>query len=291
MVTIADKLKSKRKEYGMSQSELADGICEQSQISKIERGSLMPTALLLHQLADRLKVTMDYFFDDEVDATSNLKEFISLSSKLLENRNYKDLEYLYNLEKEKHSFLTVDDMSYLTWIQSLISFYNDNDSQKAIALLEDSITTINKKHSIYLKTLNTLANFYSLVGQDDNYAINYQKLIQLYATKDFDSQEILFGYIRTRYNYAHHLLSKNQNLEAIQIAMETIDCCKTHKTSYQLAALLILVGNGSQSFLDTDKVMEYYLEARDLCRVYGNELTYLQIENYIKELNSKNNTL
>lgn len=284
MVNIADKLKTKRKEYGLSQSELAEGICEQSQISKIERGNYMPTAILLHKLAVRLNVTIDYFFDEQIESVSNLKEFIRLSTKLLEDRNYKDLEYLYNLEKEKQSFLSLDEEVYLTWVHTIILFYTYNERDKAISLLEKAMTSVSEKHSVYLKILNTLANFYSLVGRDEEYERNYQKLTQLYSEKDFDSQEFLFGYIRTRYNYAHHLLAKGRTLQAIQIAIETIEVCKEYETSYQLAPLLIIVGNGSKEFLDNDRVMEYYLEARDLSRIYGNKLMHLQIEKYINDL-------
>ncbi|WP_369351175.1 transcriptional regulator [Streptococcus hillyeri] len=143
---------------------------------------------------------------------------------------------------------------------------------------------MSEKHSVYLKILNTLANFYSLVGRDEDYERNYQRLIELYSEKGFDSQEFLFGYIRTRYNYAHHLLAKDKALEAIQIAMETIEVCKEYQTSYQLAPLLIIVGNGSKEFLDSDKVMEYYSEARDLSKIYGNKLMSLQIEKYMNDL-------
>jgi len=38
MMDFAEKFRSKRKEFGFSQAVLAEGICEQSQISKIERG-------------------------------------------------------------------------------------------------------------------------------------------------------------------------------------------------------------------------------------------------------------
>ncbi|NQI71915.1 helix-turn-helix transcriptional regulator [Streptococcus suis] len=283
MVNIADKLKTKRKEYGLSQSELAEGICEQSQISKIERGNYMPTAILLHKLASRLNVTIDYFFDEQIESVSNLKEFMRLSSRLLEDRNYKDLEYLYNLEKEKQSFLSLDEVAYLTWIHAIILFYTYNEKDKAIALLEKSMTSVSEKHSVYLKILNTLANFYSLVGRDEEYERNYKKLIQLYSEKDFDSQEFLFGYIRTRYNYAHHLLSKNQTTDAIQIAIETIEVCKEFQTSYQLAPLLIIVANGSEEFLDSDEVTNYYIDARDLSRIYGNKLMHLQIEKYMND--------
>ncbi len=66
--------------------------------------------------------------------------------------------------------------------------------------------------------------------------------------------------------------------------METIEICKEYQTSYQLAPLLIIVGNGSKEFLDSDKVMEYYSEARDLSKIYGNKLMSLQIEKYMNDL-------
>ncbi|WP_161978908.1 XRE family transcriptional regulator [Streptococcus sp. S784/96/1] len=244
----------------------------------------MPTATLLYKLAGRLNVTIDYFFDEQIESVSNLKEFMRLSTKLLEDRNYKDLEYLYNLEKEKQSFLSLDEESYLTWIHALILFYSYDEKDKAISLLEKTMSLVSEKLSVYLKILNTLANFYSLVGRDEDYERNYQRLIELYSEKDFDSQEFLFGYIRTRYNYAHHLLAKDKTLEAIQIAMETIEICIEYQTSYQLAPLLIIVGNGSKEFLDSDKVMEYYSEARDLSKIYGNKLMSLQIEKYMNDL-------
>lgn len=56
MMDFAEKFRSKRKEFGFSQAELAEGICEQSQISKIERGNYMPAADLLYKLARRLQV-------------------------------------------------------------------------------------------------------------------------------------------------------------------------------------------------------------------------------------------
>lgn len=42
MTTLAEKFRLKRKELGLSQQTLAKGICEQSQISKIERDILFP---------------------------------------------------------------------------------------------------------------------------------------------------------------------------------------------------------------------------------------------------------
>ena len=57
-------------------------------------------------------------------------------------------------------------------------------------------------------------------------------------------------------------------------------------TSYQLAPLLILVGNAGAKFLDKEQVKNYYIEARELCKIYNNPLMLMKVENYLKELDT-----
>ena len=91
MNILGEKFKLQRKKLGLSQKSLAEGICEQSQISKIERGHFIPSADLLFKLSQRLEVPLDYFFNDEIEIKSNLSNFKHLSSRLLDDRNYDDL--------------------------------------------------------------------------------------------------------------------------------------------------------------------------------------------------------
>lgn len=58
---LATRLKNRRKELKMSQKELAEGICKQGQISRLESGEYTPGADFLYALSRRLKVSMDYF--------------------------------------------------------------------------------------------------------------------------------------------------------------------------------------------------------------------------------------
>ena len=268
MNTLAEKFRLKRKELRLSQQTLAEGICEQSQISKIERGYFIPSADLLFKLSQRLEVPLDYFFNEQIEIKSNLSNFKQLSVRLLDDRNYEDLEYIYRIEIERSTFLTLEDRTYLEWIKAIIDFYQYDSKCEAIS------------------ALNTLSNFYSLVGREQEYEANYSRLMELYQTKNFEHQEFLFGYIRVRYNYAHYLVSKEKYNEAIQEALETIELCKQRQTSYQLAPLLILVGNAGAKFLDKEQVKNYYIEARELCKIYNNHLMLMKIENYLKELDT-----
>ena len=286
MNTLAEKFRLKRKELRLSQQTLAEGICEQSQISKIERGHFIPSADLLFKLSQRLEVPLDYFFNEQIEIKSNLSNFKQLSARLLDDRNYNDLEYLYKIEIERGSFLTLEDRTYLEWVKSIIDFYQYNLQFDAISHLENILSKVSSTTLIYLKVLNTLSNFYSLVGREEDYEKNYSHLMELYQTKNFEHQEFLFGYIRVRYNYAHYLVSKEKYNEAIQEALETIELCKQRLTSYQLAPLLILVGNAGAKFLDKEQVKNYYLKARELCKIYNNPLMLMKIENYLKELDT-----
>ncbi|HFI0960734.1 TPA: helix-turn-helix domain-containing protein, partial [Streptococcus suis] len=283
---LSEKFRLKRKELGLSQKTLAEGICEQSQISKIERGHFMPSADLLFKLSQRLEVPLDYFFNEQIEVKSNLSNFKHLSARLLDDRNYDDLEYLYKIELERSTFLTLEDRMYLEWIKTIIDFYQYDRKHEAISYLENILSKISSNTLIYLKVLNTLSNFYSLVGREEDYEANYSHLIELYQTKNLDHQEFLFGYIRVRYNYAHYLVSKEKYNEAMQEALETIELCKERQTSYQLAPLLVLVGNCGTQFLGKEQVKNYYIEARELCKIYNNPLMLMKIENYLKELDA-----
>ena len=286
MTILAEKFRIKRKELGLSQHVLAEGICEQSQISKIERGHFIPSADLLFKLSQRLEVPLDYFFNEQIEVKSNLSNFKHLSARLLDDRDYGDLEYLYKIERDRNTFLPREERMYLEWIKGIIDFYKLNLQNEAISSLERVLSKVSSKTLIYLKVLNTLSNFYSLVGREQDYEANYSLLMELYQTKNLEYQEFLFGYIRVRYNYAHYLVSKEKYNEALQEALETIELCKERQTSYQLAPLLILVGNAGAQFLDKEQVKNYYIEARELCKIYNNSLMLMKIENYLKELDT-----
>ena len=78
------EIQIEKKELRLSQQTLAEGICEQSQISKIERGHFIPSADLLFKLSQRLEVPLDYFFNEQIEIKSNLSNFKQLSARLLD---------------------------------------------------------------------------------------------------------------------------------------------------------------------------------------------------------------
>ena len=80
-------------------------------------------------------------------------------------------------------FLTLEDRTYLEWIKAIIDFYQYDSKYEAISSLENILLKVSSNTLIYLKALNTLSNFYSLVGREQEYEANYSHLMELYQNK------------------------------------------------------------------------------------------------------------
>ena len=83
----------------ISQSELCHGICSQSQISKIEKGMIYPSSILLYQLSERLGIDPNNIFaltqNKRLKYVENVKYVIK---RLLKAKQYKEL---YEIVKRK----------------------------------------------------------------------------------------------------------------------------------------------------------------------------------------------
>ena len=67
------------------------------------------------------------------------------------------------------------------------------------------------------------------------------------------------------------------------VSAATLDALDKYRIHKDQAPLLILVGNAGTKFLDREQVKNYYIEARELCKIYNNPLMLMKIENYLKE--------
>ncbi|HEL2219564.1 TPA: helix-turn-helix transcriptional regulator [Streptococcus suis] len=284
MTLLASRLRSRRLELNLSQAELAEGVCEQGQISRIEKGKYNPGSDLLYKLSLKLNVSMNYFFDESASKeSSNIENFKILSKKLLTGREYESLKYLYELELGKKQTLPLSDQLYLTWIESIILFHCDNWKTEAIKKLESVINKMTENDQEYFKYLNSLLNFYSLMGNKEISEKMYLTIISKMDSSIITDIEDLELLIKVRYNYCRYLWLENKIDIAITEILETIDICNTNNHCYLLADLYCLLGNVSEGFLEKVEVRRYFSYAQFLYNLYGNERMSLTLENYIKK--------
>ena len=283
-ILLASRLKERRKALKMSQKELAEGICKQGQISRIENGEYTPGSELLYALSRKLRVSMDYFFDEQVqDEKNELENFRLVAENFISQRDYSSLKYLYNLESKSSSHLSLSDKMYLEWIQTLVLFYCDNNKLEAVSKLEKLIKEKNISEINYLRFSNTLFNFYydiDNLNQFNEIRDNLEKRVNNLIIHTIEELELS---IKFNYNISRYLWLQNNVEDALNKISETIRICKRYRSNYLLADLYLLLGNASASFGNIDEVRDYYTKAKFLYNLDGNQEMSLKVEHYIAE--------
>ncbi|GGE55833.1 transcriptional regulator with XRE-family HTH domain [Priestia taiwanensis] len=70
-MSIGDEVKKLRKSKGLTQKQLAENICHQSEISRIEAGSVHPSMYILHGISNKLDVSIVYFYKTLEDSNND----------------------------------------------------------------------------------------------------------------------------------------------------------------------------------------------------------------------------
>lgn len=283
-ILLASRLKERRKALKMSQKELAEGICKQGQISRIENGEYTPGSELLYALSRKLRVSMDYFFDEQVqDEKNELENFRLVAENFISQRDYSSLKYLYNLESKSSSHLSLSDKMYLEWIQTLVLFYCDDNKLEAVSKLEKLLKERNISEINYLRFSNTLFNFYydiDNLNQFNEIRDNLEKRVNNLIIHTIEELELS---IKFNYNISRYLWLQNNVEDALNKISETIRICKRYRSNYLLADLYLMLGNASASFGNIDEVKDYYTKAKFLYNLDGNQEMSLKVEHYIAE--------
>ena len=283
-ILLASRLKERRKALKISQKELAEGICKQGQISRIENGEYTPGSELLYALSRKLRVSMDYFFDEQVqDEKNELENFRLVAENFISQRDYSSLKYLYNLESKSSSHLSLSDKMYLEWIQTLVLFYCDDNKLEAVSKLEKLLKERNISEINYLRFSNTLFNFYydiDNLNQFNEIRDNLEKRVNNLIIHTIEELELS---IKFNYNISRYLWLQNNVEDALNKISETIRICKRYRSNYLLADLYLLLGNASASFGNIDEVRDYYTKAKFLYNLDGNQEMSLKVEHYLAE--------
>ncbi len=136
---IGKKIRALRRELGMTQKSLADGIITRNMLSRIENGEALPSLQTLSDIAARLGCSMGYLLDNSDDGTSLKNErLLSLIKKEYEANNYDVcLNYLKALNgfDEERELLSAR-CRYLLGIEKMM---NDSSVKEAQKLISDSL--------------------------------------------------------------------------------------------------------------------------------------------------------
>ncbi|MBJ8110369.1 MULTISPECIES: helix-turn-helix domain-containing protein [Bacillus cereus group] len=238
-------IKELRMKKNISQSELCHGICSQSQISKIEKGMIYPSSILLYQLSERLGIDPNNIFaltqNKRLKYVENVKYVIK---DCLKQKQYKELYEIVKKEKNLNNFQTKEEKQFLIWHEAIAIFMVDRSIKTALDLLNNALK-LTLTNSDFLSEreidiMQTMAIFYA---ENKNYekGINIlRRCLTNFNKLDFPrDKEIKLKIIL---NLAKCLDSTYQHEEAIKYLDKGIKLAINLNTLYLLGELFYLKG-------------------------------------------------
>ncbi|KPU52411.1 MULTISPECIES: helix-turn-helix domain-containing protein [Bacillus] len=159
-------IKELRIKKNISQSELCHGICSQSQISKIEKGVIYPSSILLYQLSERLGVDPNNIFaltqNKKLKYIDNVKYVIK---DCIRQHQYTELYEIVTKEKNLNNFQTKEDKQFLLWHEAIAIYLVNNSIKSALTLLNNALkltlTNIDFLSEREIDIMQTMAIFHA----------------------------------------------------------------------------------------------------------------------------------
>ncbi len=214
-------LRRLRKKHNLTQKDLANGICSQAEISKIESGTHSPTIELLYALSKRLQVPISAFLDPNRQQDS-LK---TIDEDLLHRFRNQDFDSIY---KESQKILEQHDSSFEFVLLYKYYYYlcsyrlQKIDYRTCIVELQNLSADYLTSHyspSMLIRIKSAIANLYS-ENKSYQHSINvYEEILKL----NFDSDDLVTEKIRITYNFSKILLDFSKYEQALQLINEAIE--------------------------------------------------------------------
>ncbi|MFL8938383.1 helix-turn-helix domain-containing protein [Rossellomorea oryzaecorticis] len=272
---VGQKIRELRKNIGLSQEELAEGICTQAQISKIEKGDVFPYASTLFLISRKLGVDVNYFFD--IGMTPRL-DYVQETGRQLQiarrNMNYNEMREIVTAEEENPLFFNNNrNLQLLKWHKGIYQFELDKNLEKAEETLRKSIALTHTTDKIWtereIEILLTIGVMYFEEGEQENALKIYQEVKAHIETLPHLSDYT----IKTRlyYNIARVLTRLEDIAQSTRYCKDAIDWCIEKDNMYLLGELHYHIGYNYELQGKTKEAQTYMQKALIVFELQGDD--------------------
>lgn len=275
MKPLGVRLKDLRKNRGLSQADLARGICTQSNISRIEKGQHTPTSHILDLFAKKLDIDLNYLYSG-IEGY-NLEEFKKKVYYCIEYADYPTLKQF--VDDMTEEFKTEYEKKIKYWIKAVVLYRCDENIEDAKKYIKKAelIKSEVSDPNLEIQILNTM----SIILRED---FSEREIHQLYdrifnmIDKNPLPKTIVIKVLLSMSNYYYH--AKIYRL-VHQNAKKAIDILKKANSMYLLEHHLYNYAS-SLYYLDeyTPEMHEYMKLAYQICKYKGNN----ELMEYIEEM-------
>ncbi|WP_409303122.1 tetratricopeptide repeat protein [Peribacillus sp. SCS-155] len=235
---VGQKIKELRKEMGISQGELAEGICTQAQISKIEKGDVYPYASTLYLISQKLGVDVNYFFDIGMTPRLDYVQEVFQQLKLARlSMNYNEIRQIVKAE-ENNPLFTQNSRNYqiLLWHKGICEYEMNKDYKEAIKYIEQAISSTQTTEKRYsereIECLVSIAVIYFEEKMYDKALEINKDALKYLNNLPYVSDNNLKSHLN--YNIARILTRMGRYDESIEYCKKGIKWCVQHNLLFAL---------------------------------------------------------
>ncbi|MBV6685553.1 helix-turn-helix domain-containing protein [Rossellomorea marisflavi] len=289
---VGKKIKELRKNSGLSQEELSEGICTQAQISKIEKGLVFPYASTLYQISQKLGVDVNYFFD--IGTTPRLDYVQEVFEQLqIMRRSYRFKEMMDIVRAEETNPLfsqNKKNLQLLLWHKGIYLYEVEHNTDEALKTLDKAVHIADVKGKVIqereIEIQLSIAAIY--MREDLSQALDLYKEIM----KNVQVLPYLNDYtIKTRlyFNLARVLTNLNHLQDSNKYCDEAIKWCLKNDSIYLLGQMHYQKGYNLELANQFDSARVYMEKALIFFEIQNNEKLVNFMKDKIKQF-SKNST-
>jgi transcriptional regulator with XRE-family HTH domain len=286
---VGNKIKELRKTSGLSQEDLAQGICTQAQISKIEKGDVYPYASTLYQISQKLGVDVNYFFD--IGTTPRLDYFQEVFQQLQllrRNGKYEEMMDIVKAEIDNPLFSQNNkNLQLLLWHKGIYLYEVKKDLNKSVDTLKEAIHLTHSKGKILLE--RELEIFLALgaiyVKEDINKALEVFEEVKhhLQLLPHLNDYKIK---TRHYYHITRVLTRLNRQEESNKYCEDGIKWCLHKDSLFLLGELHYQIGYNMELMNKPEEAVKFMKKAIVVFELQQDTKHIQFIKNRIKELST-----
>ena len=276
-VFIGEVIRQKRLKLGITQEELCDGICEPSNLSRIESGRQGPSKIKLDVLLQRLGISDERYYcflNHEEHRIAELQKDIRVCAEKKDSLN--GLQNLKKLERlaEAGDGIVQQFILYAKAVLGkqegiqVVEYLPEEKLkmlEKAILLTCPHFSVKDIENGFYglneISVIDRIAQIYSQLGEKEKARDVYCRLLQAIQPRLEDVPQYAGVLSMVLCHYAVELMQAGLYAEAVEKAQKGWGCCIKYRRYRYLPELLLVVGEISRNRGEIEDGQKKYRQA------------------------------
>lgn len=256
-LTYGTVIKELRTNRFLSQGELAEDICSQGMLSRIENNDVVPNVLVMQKICEKLNVSVHYVLTHEEAAKAPVNDWLEKLKQYKHGKQFvKLMEIVNHIETmEKPVFKTKLELQEYAYYHGCGLIYTNHQPKEALDILQKGLNyTYNRQKEsvtdLEVLLLSEIGRVYYIQG---NYELGLSFMRRSVAQFYQDNKRVTVDLSKVFYNIATAFIDLKTYDEAFEYIERGILWCQKKKNYYRLDDLYLLKG---LVFQDTDRFDE-----------------------------------